>query len=662
MKRAMTISKRLYLAFGAIALILVLLGLFVLWEVTKIKEDVVEVVDVGLPGLEAILKLKLSAEGMKSIQRTLLNPGASKEIVERQYKLIDESRRLKEEAIKTYEPLPRTDEEERLWQEFKKVAKAWTELNNKFFTLQKELMALDLGDPRRLIADIYSFERDHYRLIFNLQRYISEGKAFEGGESHVDCAFGKWLSSFKTQNPEMKKLMDEVFEHHKQFHEMVAKAKKQVSEGNLFEAKRIFEEEIEKAVMKTFGIFYGMIGIARNALNKVAEMEALDEKEIREARLSTYSVLDKIVDIKVSEAKKFGEDSKKTGNAVVRYTIVGSLLGLALAVLFGVFVSRGLNRRITRIAETIRSGAEEVAQGADQVSSASQSLAEGASQQAASVEESSSSLEEMAAMIKQNAQHANEVDVLMKEEAAPNFALISERIEAMKRAIQETVNSGQETAKIIKTIDEIAFQTNLLALNAAVEAARAGEAGAGFAVVADEVRSLAMRAAEAAKNTAALIEGANLKIIEASQITEKVIEALAANEQIAQKVASLVDEIAAASKEQAQGVEQISKAVSEMDKVTQQVASNSQETASAAEELSSQSKEMLQGVAELIVMVKGTEDQSELVRREVYGGKRVRALPERGAKAQPPALRRGEFRPEEVAALGGLEDGDLRKF
>ena len=171
--------------------------------------------------------------------------------------------------------------------------------------------------------------------------------------------------------------------------------------------------------------------------------------------------------------------------------------------------------------------------------------------------------------------------------------------------MQEMSTASEETAKIIKTIDEIAFQTNLLALNAAVEAARAGEAGAGFAVVADEVRNLAMRAAEAAKNTASLIEGTVDKVRDGSDLVTKTAEAFSHVTGSTGKVKELVAEIAAASSEQAQGVEQINKAVTEMDKVTQQTAANAEESASAAEELTAQSQQMRGVVGELVALVAG---------------------------------------------------------
>jgi methyl-accepting chemotaxis protein len=175
----------------------------------------------------------------------------------------------------------------------------------------------------------------------------------------------------------------------------------------------------------------------------------------------------------------------------------------------------------------------------------------------------------------------------------------------MAEAINDVSKSSEETGKIIKTIEEIAFQTNLLALNAAVEAARAGEAGAGFAVVSDEVRNLAVRAAEAAKDTSSLIENIISTIKRGSDITKLTQEAFQENIDISGKVAELVAEIASASDEQSEGIEQLNLAVQNIDQVVQQNAASSEESASAAEQMSSQTYQMKAYIDSLIAIVGG---------------------------------------------------------
>jgi methyl-accepting chemotaxis protein len=247
--------------------------------------------------------------------------------------------------------------------------------------------------------------------------------------------------------------------------------------------------------------------------------------------------------------------------------------------------------------QQVAQGTEQVSSAGQQISAGSQSLAQGANEQASSLEEVSSSLEEMASMTKQNAENANQAKTLAGE-ANGNAAQGKQAMARMSESINKIKESSDQTAKIVKTIDEIAMQTNLLALNAAVEAARAGEAGRGFAVVAEEVRNLAQRSAEAAKNTANMIEDSVKNAEEGVTIAGDVAKSFEAIAGSNSKVDSLIAEIAAASQEQSQGIDQVNTAVAQMDKVTQQNAANSEESASAAEELSSQAEELQNMVAQ----------------------------------------------------------------
>ena len=197
----------------------------------------------------------------------------------------------------------------------------------------------------------------------------------------------------------------------------------------------------------------------------------------------------------------------------------------------------------------------------------------------------------MASMVKQNADNANQANKLMQE-SGEVVKRATQSMSDLTTSMEDISKASEETQKIIKTIDEIAFQTNLLALNAAVEAARAGEAGAGFAVVAEEVRNLAMRSADAAKNTADLLEGTVKKVKAGSDLVEKTGGEFNEVAESSGKVSVLVDEIDVASSEQSKGIEEVNKAVAEMDKVTQQNAANAEESASASEEMSGQAEEL----------------------------------------------------------------------
>jgi methyl-accepting chemotaxis protein len=277
-------------------------------------------------------------------------------------------------------------------------------------------------------------------------------------------------------------------------------------------------------------------------------------------------------------------------------------------------VQRSISNPINHIVENLNEGAEQLSSASSEISSASQMLAEGASEQAASIQESSSSLEEISSRTKKNADNATQADRLMKE--SNEVVLKANRsMGELSSAMEEISKTGEETAKIIKTIDEIAFQTNLLALNAAVEAARAGEVGAGFAVVAGEVRNLAMRAAEAARNTSHLIDGTVKRIRQGSDLVVKTNEAFSEVAKGTHKVGELVSEIAISSREQAQGLEQVNKAVDEMDKIAQRNAANAEESASTSEELSAQAVQMKDIVLAMVKLV--GENEKRGVREEL---------------------------------------------
>ena len=292
--------------------------------------------------------------------------------------------------------------------------------------------------------------------------------------------------------------------------------------------------------------------------------------------------------------------------------IAGVIAGVVVALALGLLITQGINRVLKRIITGLSSGSDQVNTASMEVASASQSLAQGASEQASGLEETSASLEEMTAMTRQNADNANQANSLMGE----TRAALSASVQSMERMTQEIgriQKSADETAKIIKTIDEIAFQTNLLALNAAVEAARAGEAGKGFAVVAEEVRNLARRSADAAHSTAELIEGSQKNAQAGVAVTSELSEKMKRTSENVEKVARLISEISAASKEQAQGIEQVNIATSEMDKVVQQNAANAEESASASEELSSQAQELNVMVEHLSALVGGSRRTEQAV-------------------------------------------------
>jgi len=277
-----------------------------------------------------------------------------------------------------------------------------------------------------------------------------------------------------------------------------------------------------------------------------------------------------------------------------------SLIGVGCIFL----LSRPLILPIKYAADQVTAAADIVSSSSGQLSSASQGLAEGVSEQAASLEETSSSLEEISSIAKQTADNSVRAGDLMRQAQGAAQKVIA-CLGGLTTSMQDVSASSEQTSKIVKNIDEIAFQTNLLALNAAVEAARAGEAGAGFAVVAEEVRNLALRAAESAQSTAGLIEDTVQKIKQGVELVQKTNEAFAELGKYRVGVTDLIDQITVAAREQAEGVEQVNRAVAEMDKVTQQTAATAEESASTASELNAQAEELTRASESLLAIVEG---------------------------------------------------------
>lgn len=316
------------------------------------------------------------------------------------------------------------------------------------------------------------------------------------------------------------------------------------------------------------------------------------------------------------------------------FLLIAGLAGLASVV----FVLRSSIGRLHQLAGELIEGGGRLSEFSRKLAAATHSLAQGASEQAASLEQSSSSAAEITAITRKNTENTRAVAELMNRTARV-VAGANHNLEEMVRSMKEIDNSSDKISRIIKVIDEIAFQTNILALNAAVEAARAGEAGMGFAVVADEVRNLAQRSAQAARDTAALIEESIAKSQEGSQKLQQVAGSIGEITGSASEVKTLVDEVEAGSQEQARGIEQIAGAVAHMEQVTQHSASQAEQGAADTEQLAQQAQSLYQ-TAERLKSLLGGDGNLRVTR------------PPAGATRHPPANSKDLQRLGESLAAG----------
>jgi methyl-accepting chemotaxis protein len=546
---------------------------------------------------------------------------------------------------------------------------------------------------------------DHRRWAAQVSQGIIEGKQNLGVETDpAKCAFGKFLASEEAVEwmkgfPQLKDALEASKEPHNLLHLSAIEIEKAMVAGNRSGAEQIFITQT-LPTLEAVGRYFREAINAETVLNKAqADAIAVYESNTRPALAETADALHKLEAEAehllegAAEANRIyaaesmpalhatqkllnetREEARKhimtdqvmldAAQGTKRNVTIVAIAAVVIGIFLAFFIARGIITVLRRISNQMDEGSDQVASASGQVSQASQSLAEGSSEQAASIEETSSSLEEMSSMTKQNAENAHQADTLMKE-SNQVVGQANGSMENLTTQMEEISKASEETQKIIKTIDEVAFQTNLLALNAAVEAARAGEAGAGFAVVADEVRNLALRAAEAAKNTAELIEGTVKKVADGSDLVSKTSGAFKQVSESSQKVGELVGEIAAASNEQAQGIDQVNTAVADMDKVTQQNAANAEESASAAEEMNAQAQQMKVSVAELMKLVGGSGKKEggsaeSGAPTSLTHSTQAFAAPTKKSKGRQAAVQQTkEVSPEQMIPM---DDGDFKDF
>ncbi|MBN8732454.1 MAG: CZB domain-containing protein [Acidobacteria bacterium] len=428
---------------------------------------------------------------------------------------------------------------------------------------------LTVSDQDRFIGNR---EVDHLNWVKSLSLALLGAGRFEGQQDPTRCALGKWVyddaAQAKIEDPRVRALVGEMEPAHRALHSSASKVLAAHAAGDTQLAVSLFQKETLTALQATS-----------------SRLHSIREAYQQSVQGRSASLLEEVQ----------GGIREQAGIGTA-----GFLSALAVAFLLIRFLGSRLHQAVVELSE----GAGQVNSAAEQVSTASQTLAQGATQQSEALHETSAAAEEINAMANRNGENARSAANLMAG-AERQFNTANRSLDEMVGAMNEITEQSGKISRIIKVIDEIAFQTNILALNAAVEAARAGEAGMGFAVVADEVRNLAQRSAQAAKDTAALIDESIAKSNSGKTKVDEVAQAIGHITHEVLKVKSYVDQVSEGSQQQSTGIHQVARAVTDMQSLTQGNAAGAEETAAAAEELNAQAASMREVVGRLRALVDG---------------------------------------------------------
>ena len=630
--------------FSIVAMITLVIG-FVGWNsINNLDGNLIEISEVRLPSIKNLLIMNGQMESMSKIQRTLLNPNLSMDVRKQLYQKFAAAKKRYKNAWDHYEPLPQTQEEARLWKEF---VTAWQEVqkgNDTFFQLCTQLDKTDILNPMALRAGIETFRGDHYHLMEKTMMMILTGKKFEGGDSALACNFGKWATSYKTNNATLRTSLREISGYHNEFHSDVGKIRDLVNQGNTTEAQALFIRKMEPAAEHVFNHFADILAEATKAESIFNQMTHYAMVTSREKHELADRLLGDIIAVNegvvAREEKLARSDSQNAKMTAILGMIAGFVVALALGIFLSISITRPIQkgtafakkmaegdfretipidqkdeigtlakalnnmvsslghmiRDITAGVDTLSSSSTELSAISHQMSSGAEQTSEKSNTVSTAAEEMSANMSSVAAATEQASTNVNMVATASEEmtatisEIAQNTekaANITEKAVLEAKSASETVDelgkAAREIGKVTESITEISEQTNLLALNATIEAARAGDAGKGFAVVANEIKELAKQAAGATDEIKRKIEGIQNSTDGTVTQIDQISKVINEVNEIVSIIATAVEEQSVTTRDIAGNVAQAAQGIQE---VTENVAQSSTVAAEIAKDIS----------------------------------------------------------------------------
>ncbi len=594
----------------ALAVMIVGVGVIGWYSLGRVTHDLKDIGDTRLPGIVHLAEARGCVKTMMYCLRAFAAGGMDDKVYLANFELNEASIKQARTALDAYAKLEMDADEAKEYAVYKPLFDKWVERNGEIANaMRKVLLEEKVTDPKNVMYALARAEADHLAWVTRLEDDVANNRPFSGQVDPTLCNFGKWLAGYRLECKTITQHIDALRPVHAELHQTAAKINEALAAGKSDEAHALLKVVIEKRNAVVAGL-----AKATDATEDVGKIRADTIKllfgEARDVFLAGEASINRLIDINRKNASTDMADGLKQAEQANEMTFGAVVVGFLFAMGLGWLLSTTIAKAVGHAADTMETSARESVSTSGQVSQASQELAAGANEQAASLEEIGASIEQMASMSRQASDHAHEANVLATQ-SRDHASTGKNRMEELAAAMGEIATAGAETAKINKTIEEIAFQTNLLALNAAVEAARAGEHGKGFAVVAEEVRNLAKRAGEAAKTTAGLIQQSSERIERGVQLSTGTKEALTQVYESIDKVSVLLAEISAGAREQSTGIEQINTSVAELDKVTQRNAANAEESAAASEQMSAQAQQLQAIVKELRQLVDGGSGHSQ---------------------------------------------------